>query len=50
MKQGRAIAAVLVHHKDKDELNNDLNNLKSLCNPCHEVEHKGERWGNGESK
>ena len=40
--------AVLVHHKDRNELNNpkDGSNHESLCNTCHEAEHKDERWGN----
>lgn len=37
--------ADLVHHKDRDELNNDMSNLESLCVQCHEAEHRGERWG-----
>jgi len=42
---GCTIAAVLVHHKDRNELNNYDENLESLCNECHEAEHKGQRWG-----
>jgi hypothetical protein len=34
-----------VHHKDRNPYNNDDNNLESLCEPCHDVEHKKERWG-----
>ena len=37
------VPAVLVHHIDRDEFNNDPSNHESLCNPCHETEH--ERWG-----
>ncbi len=31
---------LLVHHKDKDFLNNDINNLQILCNSCHKKQHK----------
>ena len=31
--------ALIVHHKDQDETNNETDNLESLCNHCHEVEH-----------
>jgi hypothetical protein len=27
------------------ELRLDLDNFQSLCVPCHEALHKGERWG-----
>lgn len=37
--------AVLVHHKDRDETNWNDDNLESLCNECHEAEHKSERFG-----
>lgn len=41
------VGAILVHHKDHNSLNNpsDGSNWESLCNPCHELEHKTERWG-----
>lgn len=45
--QGQAVAAALVHHKDRDETNVDEANLASLCVACHEAEHKGERFGRG---
>lgn len=35
-----AVPAVLVHHLDHDAKNNALENLMSLCQPCHEAEHK----------
>jgi 5-methylcytosine-specific restriction protein A len=41
---GRAVIARLVHHKDSNPYNNDDNNLESLCEPCHDAEHKKERW------
>ena len=44
-KQGLTVPAVLVHHVDGDELNNDPSNHMSCCNSCHEIIHKGERWG-----
>lgn len=31
--------AVLVHHIDCNSTNNNYNNLKSLCNACHEKIH-----------
>ena len=42
---GSTVPAVLVHHIDGDELNNEMSNLQSLCNDCHELIHKKERWG-----
>lgn len=42
---GRTVPAVLVHHKDRNELNRAEENKEALCNSCHEAEHKGERWG-----
>jgi hypothetical protein len=47
MAQGNTVAAVLVHHRDGNELNNLDSNHESLCVECHEAEHKGERWGKG---
>ncbi len=44
LKGGRETRAVLVHHVDEDELNNDFSNLMSVCNPCHEAIHKKDRW------
>jgi 5-methylcytosine-specific restriction protein A len=38
-------AAILVHHKDRNSRNNLMDNLESLCDACHDVEHKEERWG-----
>lgn len=37
--------ADLVHHKNRDELDNKPDNLESLCITHHEAEHKSERWG-----
>lgn len=45
LKQGLTVPAVLVHHIDGNELNNHKINHESLCNNCHEAEHKKERWG-----
>jgi 5-methylcytosine-specific restriction enzyme A len=45
LQKGMDVAAFVVHHKDRNELNNRPENLESLCNACHETEHKGERWG-----
>ena len=48
-RQGRITPVYLVHHKIPHEGNYalfwDVNNWESLCDACHEVEHKGERWG-----
>ena len=41
---GLAVPAYLVHHKDRNQLNNKDWNLESLCNECHELEHKEDRW------
>jgi 5-methylcytosine-specific restriction endonuclease McrA len=40
----RVVVAVLVHHKDHDELNWADENLESLCNDCHEEEHGPDRF------
>jgi len=41
---GDVTAAYLVHHIDGDEFNNAPGNHESLCNACHEIRHKGERF------
>lgn len=28
-----------IHHVDEDRRNNDISNLKVLCNSCHHIEH-----------
>jgi len=33
------IAALIVHHKDRDRSNNKLDNLEILCANCHAIEH-----------
>ena len=42
------VVASLVHHikpiSTHPHLRLDLNNLQSLCNPCHEAIHRGERF------
>ena len=45
LAQGRTVAASMVHHVDGNELNNTDENHQSLCNDCHEEEHKKERFG-----
>jgi hypothetical protein len=30
----------VVHHKDHNHFNNDLQNLELLCNRCHQIEHE----------
>ena len=46
-KRGLTEPAVLIHHRDGNELHNHPINLEALCNPCHEEIHKNERWGKG---
>ena len=38
------VPAYLVHHKDRNQFNIKDYNLESLCNECHEKEHKEERF------
>jgi 5-methylcytosine-specific restriction protein A len=45
LAQGRTVAAVLVHHRDGNELNNLDSNHESLCTECHEQHHGKERSG-----
>lgn len=35
---------IVVHHKDRNRKNNDINNLEVLCKKCHQHEH--ECWNN----
>lgn len=48
LKQGHDVAAVIVHHlkpiETHPELRLNIDNLQSLCNDCHELQHKSERW------
>ena len=37
--KSQEIEPIHIHHKDKNILNNTLNNLISLCNSCHHKEH-----------
>ena len=39
------VPAVLVHHIDHNELNNQPENHMSTCNACHELLHKDGRFG-----
>jgi hypothetical protein len=32
-------AAIIVHHKDRNRMNDDINNLEVLCANCHAIEH-----------
>ena len=41
---GFVIPAILVHHKDHNSRNNSPENYESLCQTCHDEEHKNERW------
>lgn len=40
------ITALVVHHLDRNRLNNDLENLETLCANCHHRIH----WGGGEKR
>lgn len=35
-------AALVVHHKDRDRDNNNIDNLEILCANCHAIEHWGQ--------
>lgn len=35
-------AAIVVHHKDRNRMNDSLDNLEVLCANCHAAEHWGE--------
>ncbi len=35
-------AAIIVHHKDRDRMNDNSGNLEVLCANCHAIEHLGE--------
>lgn len=35
-------SAIIVHHKDRNRNNDNINNLEVLCCNCHAIEH----WGN----
>jgi len=38
---------IIVHHKDKNRMNNNPDNLITLCKPCHaEAHHQTMRWTN----
>ncbi len=41
---GLTVAAVLVHHKDRNPRHNTAENIESLCDACHDDEHRNERW------
>lgn len=36
------IAAIIVHHKDRNRMNDSEDNLEVLCANCHAIEHWGE--------
>lgn len=42
---GRVTLASLVHHGDRNTSNNAPENLVSLCQRCHAIEHSGELFG-----
>jgi len=35
-------AGIIVHHKDRNRMNDDISNLEVLCCICHAIEHYGE--------
>jgi hypothetical protein len=35
-------AAIIVHHKDRNRMNDSIENLEVLCANCHAIEHWGE--------
>ena len=39
LKIGKGTPALILHHKDRNQLNRDESNFEALCNECHEVEH-----------
>ena len=40
-KYSANLAALHVHHKDRNRNNNELDNLEILCANCHSIEHRG---------
>jgi hypothetical protein len=41
---------MLIHHKDENRYNNDIENLEVLCKRCHQIEHNcGDNFPKGES-
>lgn len=40
---------LLVHHKNGDHFDNELENLEVLCSPCHTSHHKTEYWARRKS-
>lgn len=44
LPEGKEVPAVLVHHKDGNELNRATENKEALCNNCHEKIHGPSRW------
>ena len=49
-EKGLTVAAVLVHHIDENQLNNDPSNHSSLCGPCHLAVHSSIVFGNDTKK
>ena len=40
---------MLIHHKDENRYNNDVENLEALCKRCHQIEHNcGDNFPKGE--
>ncbi len=49
LDQGHGVKADEVHHLDGDSHNNAPDNLRPLCQPCHDARHGG-RFRRGASK
>ena len=47
--KGLTVEAVLVHHCNEDQLDNNEDNLKSCCQSCHELIHRKDRYGRNKS-
>ena len=49
LKRGLVVSLDIVHHTEpveaRPELRLVMSNLESLCNECHDIEHKEDRWG-----
>ena len=45
LEKGIEEPATIVHHKDRNEFNNNFENLLSTCFQCHEEIHFNDRFG-----
>ena len=44
---GETESKLIVHHRDRNRLNSDIDNLQILCNPCHSKKHYADRVSKG---